>query len=81
MATGATAPAGRTSPTFVDPLPRERWAHSADEIDFACALKGKRVAVVGVGASAVDNAAEALEHGAAEVRHLIRRARCRRSTR
>ena len=31
------------------------------------------MAVVGVGASAVDNAAEALEHGAAEVRHLIRR--------
>ena len=48
------------------------WAHSSDEIDFE-ALKGKRVAVVGAGASAVDNAAEALEHGAAEVRHLIRR--------
>lgn len=29
--------------------------------------------MVGVGASAVDNAAEALEAGAAEVRHLIRR--------
>ena len=30
-------------------------------------------AVIGVGASAVDNSAEALEHGALEVRHLIRR--------
>jgi cation diffusion facilitator CzcD-associated flavoprotein CzcO len=56
----------------VSGLPRRFWAHSADEIDFA-RLKGKRVAVIGVGASAVDNAAEALEHGAAEVRHLIRR--------
>jgi cation diffusion facilitator CzcD-associated flavoprotein CzcO len=59
-------------PGLRDGLPRRFWAHSADEIDFA-RLKGKRVAVIGVGASAVDNAAEALEHGAAEVRHLIRR--------
>jgi FAD-dependent urate hydroxylase len=72
MATGRDGTGGPHIPAFVDPLPRDVWAHSADEIDFA-ALKGKRVAVVGVGASAVDNAAEALEHGAAEVRHLIRR--------
>jgi len=32
-----------------------------------------RVVGIGVGASAVDNSAEALEAGAAEVRHLIRR--------
>ena len=41
-------------------------------IDFA-ALAGRRVVVIGVGASAVDNAAEALEAGAAEVRLLARR--------
>ncbi len=72
FATGRDGTGTPNIPGFVDGLPRRYWAHSADEIDFA-ALRGKRVAVVGVGASAVDNAAEALEHGAAEVRHLIRR--------
>lgn len=72
FATGRDGLGGPNIPGFVDGLPRELWAHTADDIDFD-ALKGKRVAVVGVGASAVDNSAEALEHGAAEVRHLIRR--------
>ncbi len=72
MATGRDGTGGPNIPGFVNGLPRHLWAHSADDIDFE-ALRGKRVAVVGIGASAVDNAAEALEHGAAEVRHLIRR--------
>lgn len=72
FATGRDGTGGPNIPAFIKDLPRTLWAHSADEIDFA-KLKGKRVAVIGVGASAVDNAAEALEHGAAEVRHLIRR--------
>lgn len=72
FATGRDGTGGPNIPGFAKDLPRHLWAHSADEIDFA-KLKGKRVAVIGVGASAVDNAAEALEHGAAEVRHLIRR--------
>ena len=43
--------------------------------------RGRRVVVIGVGASAVDNAAEALEAGAGEVRLLARGAsRCRPST-
>ncbi|WP_099827876.1 NAD(P)-binding domain-containing protein [Oceaniglobus indicus] len=72
FATGRDGTGKPNIPGFVSGLPQDLWAHSADDIDFG-ALKGKRVAVVGVGASAVDNAAEALEHGAAEVRHLIRR--------
>ena len=72
FATGRDGTGEPNIPGFVQGLDRKFWAHSADEIDFD-ALKGKRIAVVGVGASAVDNAAEALEHGAAEVRHLIRR--------
>lgn len=72
MATGRDGTGAPQIPGFVDGLDHAFWAHSSDLIDFA-ALKGKRVAVVGVGASAVDNAAEALEAGAAEVRHLIRR--------
>jgi len=73
FATGRDGTGAPNIPGFVTQLPRRYWAHSADDINFP-ALKGKRVAVVGVGASAVDNAAEALEAGAAEVRHLIRRA-------
>ncbi|WP_298918426.1 NAD(P)/FAD-dependent oxidoreductase [uncultured Roseobacter sp.] len=72
FATGRDGTGGPNIPAFIDDLPRHLWAHSADDIDFSD-LRGKRVAVIGVGASAVDNAAEALEHGAAEVRHLIRR--------
>ena len=72
FATGRDGTGGPNIPPFINDLPSDLWAHSADEIDFD-SLRGKRVAVIGVGASAVDNAAEALEHGAAEVRHLIRR--------
>jgi FAD-dependent urate hydroxylase len=53
-------------------LPRERYAHTSEAIDFA-ALRGKRVAVLGAGASAFDNAACALEAGAAEASVLFRR--------
>jgi FAD-dependent urate hydroxylase len=54
-------------------LPADRHAHTAQPIDFA-ALAGRRVAVLGAGASAFDNAAMALEHGAARVDLLARRA-------
>ena len=55
-----------------DALPARLYAHTHAEIDFA-ALRGKRVAVLGAGASAFDNAAMALEHGASEVRMHFRR--------
>ncbi len=53
-------------------LPRARYAHTRESIDFE-ALRGKRVAVLGAGASGFDNAATALEHGAREVHLLFRR--------
>jgi cation diffusion facilitator CzcD-associated flavoprotein CzcO len=53
-------------------LPPHLYAHTRDDIDFA-ALRGKRVAVLGAGASGFDNAATALESGAAEVHLLFRR--------
>jgi cation diffusion facilitator CzcD-associated flavoprotein CzcO len=46
--------------------------HSAEDIDFA-AMQGKRVGVLGAGASAFDNAALALESGAKEVVMFARR--------
>jgi cation diffusion facilitator CzcD-associated flavoprotein CzcO len=53
-------------------LPRHAYAHTRDAIDFH-ALHGKRVAVLGAGASGFDNAATALESGAAAVHLLFRR--------
>jgi FAD-dependent urate hydroxylase len=53
-------------------LPERLYAHTRSDIDFA-ALAGKRVAVLGAGASAFDNAALALESGAREVRLFFRR--------
>jgi cation diffusion facilitator CzcD-associated flavoprotein CzcO len=53
-------------------LPRSLYAHTSEMIDFK-ALAGRRIAVIGAGASAFDNAATALEHGAAGVELYCRR--------
>ena len=55
-----------------DNVPPERYAHTSQAVDFA-GLKGKRIGVLGGGASAFDNAATALEAGAASVDLCIRR--------
>ncbi len=72
LATGRAGLGGKAVPDIFRALPPELWSHSEDAIDFA-ALKGRRVGVVGAGASAVDNAAVALEQGAASVDLFIRR--------
>jgi cation diffusion facilitator CzcD-associated flavoprotein CzcO len=73
LATGIDGAGQRRVPRFVrDRLPAGSWAHTSDAIDFA-GVAGKRVAVMGGGASAFDNAATALEHGAASVDVFIRR--------
>ena len=72
LATGRDGLGGPYVPAIAESLPRERWAHSSDENDYA-SLRGKRVAVVGAGASAMDSAGTALEAGAARVDLLIRR--------
>jgi cation diffusion facilitator CzcD-associated flavoprotein CzcO len=59
-------------PPQVAALPAHLRAHTADAIDFD-ALRGKQVAVIGAGASAFDNAAVALEQGAARVQMFCRR--------
>lgn len=53
-------------------LPPSCYAHTRWDIDFE-ALRGKRVGVLGAGASAFDNASVALETGAAEVHLYFRR--------
>lgn len=72
LATGQDGTGRWWMPEFIDALPAHLRAHTCDEIDFA-SLRGKTVAVLGAGASAFDNAATALEHGA-EVHLFCRRA-------
>lgn len=55
-----------------DNLPSALYSHTRQDIDFE-ALKGKRIGILGAGASAFDNASVALETGAAEVRLFFRR--------
>jgi cation diffusion facilitator CzcD-associated flavoprotein CzcO len=73
LATGQDGTGCWWMPAFIAALPPHLRAHSADPIDFA-ALRGRRVAVLGAGASAFDNAAMALEAGAARVDLFCRRA-------
>lgn len=73
LATGRDGLGGPSVPAFARDLPRRFWAHSSDVMDY-CTLRGKRVGVIGAGASAMDSAATALEAGAASVDLLIRRA-------
>lgn len=73
LATGQEGTGRWAAVPALESLPPERRASTADPIDFA-ALKGRVVAVVGAGASAFDNAATALEAGAAAVHLLCRRA-------
>ncbi len=59
-------------PDLVQGLTKDRYAHTAWPIDFS-GLAGRRVGILGAGASAVDNAALALESGAAGVDLFFRR--------
>lgn len=72
LATGQDSTGRWWMPDFVEALPKTLRAHAADPVDFP-ALKGKVVAVLGAGASAFDNAAVALEAGAASVHLFCRR--------
>ncbi|WP_339279848.1 NAD(P)/FAD-dependent oxidoreductase [Paenibacillus sp. FSL W8-1187] len=53
-------------------VPRELYAHTSEAIDFE-ALRGKRISVLGGGASAFDNASFALAAGVAEAHVFVRR--------
>lgn len=73
LATGIEGSGDWHVPSFIaDALPRNLYAHTRWDIDFD-ALAGKRVGVLGAGASAFDNASVALERGAASVDLFFRR--------
>ncbi|HSR55543.1 MAG TPA: NAD(P)/FAD-dependent oxidoreductase, partial [Alphaproteobacteria bacterium] len=72
LATGPLAMGGANIPDEVEGLPKSHWAHAYERINIE-ALKDKRVAIVGGGATAFDNAGELLERGVASVDLLVRR--------
>ena len=72
LATGMEGGGEWYTPEIMHPVPTRFWAHSSEPIDFA-ALRNKRIAVLGAAASAMDNAAMALEHGARAVDQYCRR--------
>ncbi len=75
LATGHDGAGRWAVPEFItSALPASRFDHSNGPIDFA-ALKGKRVGVLGHGASAFDASVAALEAGAARVDLCFRRKR------
>jgi len=66
LATGMDALGGPALPAELADLPEDLCASCYDDVDFD-ALRGKRIAVVGAASTAFDNAATALEAGAAAV--------------
>ncbi len=73
LATGQEGMGDWIIPEPLRHLPAARCVTSAASVDFE-KLRSRRVAVIGAGASAFDNAATALEAGAAAVHLLYRRA-------
>ncbi|MGV0908935.1 NAD(P)-binding domain-containing protein [Martelella sp. FOR1707] len=72
IATGLDAMGAPRLPAVARHIPKGKVYHSADVFDTKT-LKDKRVIVVGAGASAMDNAATALEEGCARLDLLVRR--------
>lgn len=73
LATGIQGGGEWHTPGFVkDALPANRYAHTSQAIDYA-AMAGKRIAILGGGASAFDNAQYALKAGVGAAHVFIRK--------
>lgn len=72
LATGREGFGGFAIPTFMQEIPKNYYSHTSERIDFA-SLRGKKVAIIGAGASAFDAAGAAIEAGASHVDLLFRR--------
>ncbi|MDQ0456839.1 NAD(P)-binding domain-containing protein [Rhizobium paknamense] len=73
LATGFDGAGAWQVPGFIgEALPRHRYDHTNGPVDFT-RLKGRRVGVLGHGASAFDNAIKALQSGATSVDLCFRR--------
>lgn len=73
LATGIQGGGEWHVPSFIrEALPTSLYAHTSEDIDIA-ALKGKKIGILGGGASAYDNADHILAAGAKEVHVYVRR--------
>jgi cation diffusion facilitator CzcD-associated flavoprotein CzcO len=73
LSTGAEGSGGRfVAPLIAEHLPDHLYAHTNDAVDVGT-LRGKRIGILGAGASAFDYASAALEAGAKEARLFFRR--------
>ncbi|WP_176400212.1 FAD/NAD(P)-binding protein [Sphingobium sp. Z007] len=73
LATGIQGGGQWHTPAMIrEALPRHLYAHTSEPIDYA-ALAGKRIGILGGGASAFDNAHAAMRLGVAEAHVFIRR--------
>jgi FAD-dependent urate hydroxylase len=73
LATGIQGGGEWHVPSIVsDNLPKSLYAHTSETIDFDT-LKGKKIAILGGGASAFDNANFALSKGVSEAHVFVRR--------
>ncbi|WP_160723338.1 flavin-containing monooxygenase [Bacillus sp. USDA818B3_A] len=73
LATGIQGGGEWHVPSFIsEKLPAHLYAHTSKPIDFT-ALKGKKVAILGGGASAFDNAHFALSKGVSQAHVFVRR--------
>ena len=72
LATGRDGFGGGELPEYADQLPKDRYAHTNEQIDFKT-LSDKIVVIIGAGAAAFDAAALALDNGASDVHMLVRR--------
>jgi FAD-dependent urate hydroxylase len=74
LATGTEGGGGRAIPKVIQSVPAHLRTHTNDEFDMS-KLSGKRVGILGAGASSFDFAIAALEAGAASVDLCFRRPR------
>lgn len=72
LATGIQGGGEWHVPDFIKALPKQLYAHTSEQIDFEL-LKGKRIGILGGGASAFDNANYALGEGVKEAHVFVRR--------
>jgi FAD-dependent urate hydroxylase len=78
LATGIQGGGEWHTPGFIrDTLPRHLYAHTSEAIDFS-KLAGKRIGILGAGASSFDNAQHALTAGVAEAHVFVRREKLQR---
>lgn len=73
LATGIQGGGEWHTPPFMHELPKKYYAHTSEIIDYST-LRGKKIGILGGGASAFDNAQYALGHEVQEAHIFIRRA-------